>query len=136
MTQVIEIYRAPLFVLFPIVSLLISAAALVERRGIFEKTRVIRAEKPATTAAHSDAYLIWNQRLTGTKDNIRFYFMAPGETHKTTPCGNGRKAARPPFSELGVGDRRAPTLSDGLPDGTASRCAAFRVDRRPDHQQN
>ena len=49
---------------------------------------------------------------------------------------NWRIAAHPPFSELGVGDRRAATLSDGLRDATASCRTAFRADRRPDRQQN
>jgi hypothetical protein len=52
-------------------------------------------------------------------------------TREPKPAGIGAKPPAPPFCELGVGDRRAATLSDGLPDVPASRRAVFRVDRRP-----
>ena len=52
------------------------------------------------------------------------------------PAGIGAEPPAPLLANWGVGDRRAATLSDGLPDVPASGHAVFRVDRRPDRQQN
>ncbi len=52
-------------------------------------------------------------------------------TREPKPAGIAAQPPAPPFSNWGVGDRRAATLSDGLLDVPASRCAVFRVDCRP-----
>lgn len=72
-------------------------AMLIERRRIFEKTHIIRAEKLDNDLVPSDAYLIWYEQLTQTKNHI--HLLAPGET-QTSKLETLAPVGKPDVSSL------------------------------------